>query len=360
MNLKKIVPIKHFDPNGTGVKGSIFGLPYTQDEASLILLPIPWEVTASYQGGAARGPEVVLEYSPQIDLLSADINEAWKFGIHMQEIDKDLIRENDRLRPLALRYMDWIEAGTPSTGLDHKSILNDINQACVSLKNRVKDSSDELLDAGKMVATLGGDHSTCLGLIESLASHYNQFAILQIDAHADLRENYQDFEISHASVMRHVLKQNQVEKLVQVGVRDLCPEEWALINQSGDHIVTFLDQNIKEELYEGGNWEQICERIIRVLPDLVYVSFDIDGLDARYCPHTGTPVPGGLEFDQVSYLLKKLVLSGKKIIGFDLSEVSGRGKEQEDFWDGNVGARMLYRLAGLMAVSQGKLEFIHT
>lgn len=104
-------------------------------------------------------------------------------------------------------------------------------------------------------------------------------------------------------------------------------------------------------LFEGKSWSKICEQILADLPEQVYISFDIDGLNPKLCPNTGTPVPGGLEFEQAIYLLKKIVASGKKIIGFDLSEVS----PGNDDWDANVDARLLFQLCNWMAVSQGKL-----
>ena len=103
--------------------------------------------------------------------------------------------------------------------------------------------------------------------------------------------------------------------------------------------------------YEGESFKQVVDDIISHLPDNVYISFDIDGLDPKLCPNTGTPVPGGFEFNEVVFLLKQLAASGKKIIGFDLVEVA----PGEDDWNGNVGARLLYKLCNLMAVSQGKL-----
>ena len=112
-------------------------------------------------------------------------------------------------------------------------------------------------------------------------------------------------------------------------------------------ITTFFDRDIKQQQYEGKTWAGICDSIIALLPEKVYLSFDIDGLDPKLCPNTGTPVPGGLELEQTLYLVEKLVQSGRKIIGFDLNEVAPGNDE----WDANVGARLLYRLANMCLVS---------
>ena len=193
-----------------------------------------------------------------------------------------------------------------------------------------------------------------MGLIRALCDQVSEFAILQIDAHADLRKAYEGFEFSHASIMYNALRNKGVSQLVQVGVRDYCDEEAELI-QEDSRITCYTYQGIKEGQYEGSTWIQQVNKIIDALPDAVYVSYDIDGLDPSLCPGTGTPVPGGFSFEEVDYLLKQLALSGRKIIGFDLCEVSpGDGSGE---WDGNVGARVLYRLCNLTAASQKKILF---
>jgi agmatinase len=152
--------------------------------------------------------------------------------------------------------------------------------------------------------------------------------------------------------MFNALKIPAVGRLVQVGVRDYCDEELRVIERAMGRVKTYFDQDIKSQLYEGKSWAVLCERIINDLPNLVYMSFDIDGLNPKLCPSTGTPVAGGLEFEQVIYLITRLVKSGRKIIGFDLNEVA----PGHDDWDANVGARLLYQLCNWMAVSQGKLK----
>ena len=142
-----------------------------------------------------------------------------------------------------------------------------------------------------------------------MAQKFQNFGILQIDAHCDLRDSYEGFEYSHASVFNNVLKLPQVKKLVQVGVRDLCDEEINIIKQDS-RIKTFFNHQINQLKFSGSSWEEVCDDIISNLPENVYVSFDIDGLLPFYCPNTGTPVPGGLEFDE-QYICYKLKQSEK-------------------------------------------------
>src|SRR5690606_13345614 len=120
------------------------------------------------------------------------------------------------------------------------------------------------------------------------------FGLLQIDAHADLREAYEGFKYSHASIMYNVLNEiPQVQKLVQVGIRDYGDDELTMIRTEKNRVVTFFDRDLKEAEYEGQTWKALCEQIVDELPQNVYISFDIDGLDPKLCPNTGTPVPGG-------------------------------------------------------------------
>ena len=204
------------------------------------------------------------------------------------------------------------------------------------------------MDAGKLVGLLGGDHSTPLGYFKAIGEKHGDFGILQIDAHCDLRKAYENFVYSHASIMYNALEEvPQIKKLVQVGIRDYCEEEWDYIEANKDRVVTFFDQDIKERQFEGKTWQAITDEIISQLPQKVFISFDIDGLNPKLCPHTGTPVQGGFETDQVFYLFKKLMQSGRHLVGFDLNEVG----ISQDEWDENVGARCLFKLCNMLAAS---------
>ena len=133
-------------------------------------------------------------------------------------------------------------------------------------------------------------------------------------------------------------------KLVQVGIRDVAPSEVALIENSKGRIKTFFDWDLKEAQMEGRTWKDQVDAIIGELPENVFISFDIDGLKPYLCPNTGTPVIGGFELEEINYLFFKLLESKRKIIGFDLNEVS---PGESDEWDANVGARALWNLVVL-------------
>ncbi|NOT76492.1 MAG: agmatinase family protein [Cyclobacteriaceae bacterium] len=335
--------VEKFDVNGPGIQDKLFGLPFSPENAKLIIIPVPWEATVSYRTGTALAPHSILKASRQIDFFMRDIPEAWKLGIAMLPIPDDIRIESDRLRLL-------LEQHHAALTEDHDTIIisNKINESCESLNIYVNKTTQRYIDQGKMVGLLGGDHSTPLGFLRSLSEKHDRFGILQFDAHADLRKSYEGLTYSHGSIMFNALKIPAISKLVQVGVRDLCDEEYQLIKRNESRIKTFFDDNIKADLGNGKSWESICKDIIRDLPEKVYISFDIDGLDPKLCPNTGTPVPGGLEFYQATFLIKAVVASGRRIIGFDLNEV---GTDESSDWDANVGARILWQLCNWMGVS---------
>lgn len=345
--------INEFDPNGVGEIGKMFGLPFSEENSEIILIPVPWEVTVSYRAGTADGPQSILEASSQVDLFVKDIPNAWKLGICMVESPASLTEQNTKYRDLASKYIVMQEEGKKvEKHPEMKIVPKAVNDICEKLNIYLKSEATKFLNQGKLVGIVGGDHSTPLGLIRALNDIHDDFGILQIDAHADLRKAYEGFKYSHASIMYNALGCSHVSKLVQVGIRDCCEEEVKRIQSSNGRIVTFFDEEIKEAFYHGNTWKKMTEMIISQLPQKVYVSFDIDGLDPKYCPNTGTPVPGGLDFQQAVYLIKQVVKSGRTIVGFDLNEVAPGSDE----WDGNVGARLLYNLCNWAGVSQGKLK----
>ncbi len=345
--------IKSFDPNGVGALGSLFGLPFEAAHAQLVVIPVSWEVTVSYTAGTARGPQAVLDASPQLDLYQSDIPEAWKMGLAMLPVSDSLLQKSDGLRARAAHYIRALEEGTLSSQRHAiQNVPEEVNTASAEMIQWVKKQAKEQMKAGKVAAVLGGDHSTPLGLMQAIAEEKGEFGILQIDAHADLRKAYEGFTYSHASIMYNALKIPKLKKLVQVGIRDICQAE-ARLAEKDERIALYYDRDLKEAAFEGKSWARQVAEIVDQLPEQVYVSFDIDGLDPKLCPGTGTPVPGGLQFEEAMFLLKAVVRSGRTIVGFDLCEVA----PGENEWNGNVGARVLYRMANLCGVSNKFLKF---
>ncbi len=335
-----------FDPNAVGNKNcGIYGLPFTPQTASAVLIPVPWDVTTSYGGGTFQGPEAILEASYQVDLYHPDFPTGWEAGYAMLDSPQNWIKENNALRDKAAQIIAALEDGQ-DIAADPKlqKSLDQLNQKSEKLNQWVEETADFWLDQGRFVGLVGGDHSTPLGLLRALAKRVPHFGILHIDAHMDLRIAYEGFTYSHASIMHNAMQLKSIARLVQVGIRDYCEQEWQASLDSKGRIKVFTDQDIKRQLFMGKTFESICKKIINALPDLVYISVDIDGLEPSLCPNTGTPVAGGFSLEHVSYLLSLLAPAKKTVIGFDLVEVSPGNAESQ--WDANVGARMLYQLLG--------------
>lgn len=342
--------LSKFDPDSAGnPNNNIFGLPFTEEQARLVILPIPWEVTVSFGSGTARSSEQIFKASLQVDLFDPDFPDNWREGFYMRESDKKILLKSDYLRKEAELYIDYISKG--DVVAENKFMcktLKDVNEGSHFLNQWVYQQTKALLDQGKLVALLGGDHSTPLGFFKAIADKHEEFGILQIDAHLDLREAYEGFTYSHASIMYNALNEiPQLKKLVQVGIRDYSGGEVEYVQQNNGRVEVYYDRDIRVRQYEGETYRQIVEEIVGKLPQKVYISFDIDGLDPKLCPNTGTPVQGGFETEQVFYLFKKVLESGRQIIGFDLNEVS----TSENGWDANVGARVLFKMCNLLVAS---------
>jgi agmatinase len=333
---------KEFDPSGYAVKnGNFIGLPYNEDTAKIILLPVPWEATVSYAAGTALGPSNILEASYQLDLVDWKIKKAWKTPIYMTPVDSNIQALSNTTRALATQHIDNLEQAKTIDS----NLVNQVNKNSEQLNAWVYEQTKTFLKKGKKIGLIGGEHSVPFGYLKALAEEEGDFGILQIDAHFDLRIAYEDFTYSHASIFYNVLEQiPEVKQLTQVGIRDACQDEFDYVETHSNRISLYGMNYIREQVYtQAQTYHEICQQIIDSLPQKVYISFDIDGLDPKLCPNTGTPVPEGLEFMEAVHLLHQIIDSGRTIIGFDLCEVGSASE-----WDGNVGARILYKLAVLL------------
>lgn len=341
-----------FDPNAPGLANSgIFGLPYKEAQSHVIYIPVPWEATTSYGGGTAKGPKSILKASPQADLFDPEVIDAYENGFFMMKESADIVKWNTKAKPLAKKVMSALAKGQGTRSF--KKDLNQVNALSEKVNQWVFEQTDRILSVGKVAVVVGGDHSTPLGALQAYGKHFQDFGILHFDAHLDLRDAYEGFIYSHASIMRNVCETvPQVKKLTQVGIRDFCQEEVDYTRDQSRKIQVFYDYQLQREVFSGKPWIQIAKQIVSTLPQNVYVSFDIDALDPKYCPSTGTPVPGGLELEQSLEIVRQVVYSGRRIIGMDLNEVA----PGPDEWDANVGMRLLYKLTNWMLASQGKAK----
>lgn len=337
-----------FDPNAASSADGIFGLPVKPEDARVVLIPVPWEATVSYGSGTAEGPAAILRASRQVDLFDRDTGKPYESGIAMLPISDTVRAWSDEAKALAATI---IEKGGTLGDASLEANLERVNDLGRLLNGWVANETRAWLACEKIVGIVGGDHSVPLGGIAAMADKFPGLGILHIDAHADLRVAYEGFAFSHASIMDNVMREAPaVAKLVQVGVRDYCEQEDDAIRDSAGRIKTFFESDVRRELLDGGSWRRVCNRIVAELPETNYISFDIDGLDPTLCPNTGTPVPGGLSFPEMVILLRTLADSGRKIVGFDLVEVAPDATGASE-WDGNVAARVLYKMIGFALLS---------
>lgn len=330
-------------------EAGFLGTDLNPEDCKLVLIPVPWEATTSYGGGTSEGPDAMIPASHQLDLEDAAFGKAFRAGITVLPEDPTIKPLNELARAAALRVIKAVETKQqPGKDLDF------VNDASAKVNKSVYETAKHWLSKGKYVGVIGGDHACPQGLMQALAEKTpGGFGILHFDAHHDLRVAYEGFTYSHASIFYNVMSSyKEVKKIVQVGIRDYSRDERNYMEslRADSRGQCFYGRDIFRMKAEGKTFQSIAKEIVQALPERVYISFDIDGLDPSYCPSTGTPVPGGLSYDEACFILEELAASGKRVIGFDLCEVAPGPDDSE--WDANVGSRLLYKLCGCLLRSQ--------
>jgi agmatinase len=332
-----------FDPSAAAIAGdAVFGLPHTRQQAGVILLPVPFDATTSYRPGTRFGPASLLTASAQVDLFDHRFGRIYERGIWMAPIESDVLQWSDEARALAEPLI--VKGGAEAAD---ESVLEQIDAIGERVRAFVRSRVAEILSQGKTPGVIGGEHSVPFGAIEACCDHFGDIGVLQVDAHMDFRASFEGFRWSHASIMHNVISLlPQVCRVVQVGIRDYCEPERDFGRSAGERVRTWFWEDIADALDSGRSARSLWAEVIEALPQRVYLTFDIDGLDPSLCPHTGTPVPGGLSFDQAIQLLAAVKNSGREVVGFDLVELAPGAADAPE-WDANVGARLLYKMCAL-------------
>jgi len=339
-----------FDPDGpASLEDGLFGLGLSPEEAAVTVIPVPFEATTSFRRGTRDGPAAVLEASLQVDLSDLETGEPWREGIAMLPLPESIVALDRQAAPDALAV---IEAGGPITPALVAAAAR-VDAIGERVNRWVADRTREVIARGGIPAVLGGDHSVPFGAMAAVAERWPGVGILHVDAHADLRGAYEGFTWSHASILYNALTRlPDISRVVQVGIRDVGRGELDFLADNSDRVSAWFDPDIAWGMAGGASWRELAEGFVQSLPQYVYVSFDIDGLEPALCPNTGTPVPGGLSWQMACVLLRALGTSGRTIVGFDLCEVAPGPGPLAQSWDANVGARLLYKLAGWAIASR--------
>ena len=266
----------------------------TSDEAKVVILPVPYDSTTEYKSGAREGPQAIIDASQYLELYDTELD---------REISEVGIHTLPEVQPLMSGPEPMLE--------------------------RVYQIASDLLNKGKLVAMLGGEHSLTLGMVRAFREKYPELSVLHLDAHADLRDQYQGTKYSHACVMRRVW---ELCPVVHVGVRSMSREEHRFLVQ----------RKIEPSYAEALTSPDSAARVVSTLSPQVYISIDLDVLDPSIMSAVGTPEPGGLSWQQVLDLLRA-VSDNKQIVGFDLVELCPReGPSSCAF----LAAKLAYKLVG--------------
>lgn len=265
------------------------------EAASFVVIPVPYDLTTTYQAGARNGPAAIIDASGQMELYDEELGtETYRTGIHTVD------------------FLE-VEAGGP-----HEMIE--------SVRKKVAG----ILSYDKIPVVLGGEHSISLGAVQALTEKYPSLSVLHLDAHADMRDSYQGTPYSHACVSRRISEQCPV---VQVGIRSLSSEEATFLKDSG------IPSYSSEFVHDHEGWEkEICSK----LTDDVYISIDLDVFDPSIMPAVGTPEPGGVYWKALIRLVRE-VAESCTIRGFDVVELAPiPGMIAPDF----TAAKLIYRIMG--------------
>lgn len=279
--------------------GTFLDEPRTQRDsatARFAVLPIPYDSTSSFLAGSRGGPAAIIAAS-----------------YHLEDFDEELEIEPRRAGIVTL---DPVEPNVDGPE---------------SMQAEIAKVARRAMRDGKFVFGLGGDHSVTGGLVRAAIGKHRKLSVLQIDAHCDLRDSYHGSRFSHACVMRRVLDMGA--SVVPVGIRSISPEEHRFMRRAKIEPVKARACHMDDD------W---VDRVLNALGDTVYITIDIDGFDPAYAPGTGTPEPGGLDWYQVTGLLR-LVAAEKRIVGADLVEVMPIGGQVVTEY---LAAKLVYKLMG--------------
>ena len=274
--------------------------PFCNYETSkVVILPVPYDATRKWLVGwktnTAKGPAAIITASCNMELYDEELGKTTaEIGIHTLK----------QLKP----------EKTPE-----------------QMHNSIYKRSQELIKKNKFIVMLGGEHSITSGSVKAYKEKYNNLSVLQLDAHSDLREEFEGTKHSHASVMRRIV--NLGVKTVQVGIRSQDEDEARLIEEKG------LSVFYAKDVVDNDEW---MDKAINELTDCVYITIDLDGFDPGIMPSTGTPEPGGLGWYQAIKFLRR-VADKKKVVGFDVVELAPiSGLHHADF----TAAKLVYKLLG--------------
>jgi len=271
---------------------------HTYDQAEVVILPVPYEKTTTYGKGTGKGPQAILDASPNLEFYDEELN-----IVPLEEI--------------GIATLPLLKTDSPPE----------------VMVEEVAEAVSRIVEAEKIPLILGGEHSITIGAFHAISKFYDDLSVVQFDAHADLREFYDGSPFNHACVMRRIYTDAHI---CQIGIRAIDKEEAELIHQKK------IDVFFAKDIAGKKDWQ---EKALSCLKDNVYLTFDVDAFDPSVIPATGTPEPGGLGWYEVLSFLKKLIAQ-KNIVGMDVVELSPMPDNRApDF----TVAKLIYKMIGYIS-----------
>lgn len=357
--------LRNFDPDQVGIpNGNIFGFPYDPACAEIIIDPYACAITNSEGDLAQYGPPAIIGASTLIDHYDQAFKDvAIDMGAALLAPNKLL----DKLRSLNLRAraqacIDHQTQGKAFHDPLLQSELAFINHACRELHDSIKKRARPFLENGQIAAVLGGGHDCPLGLMEAVSELFHDWGILHFDTHLDRRRDknrkpgYEGLHYSHASIMAHASNLPYLRSIVHIGQRDFSRQEHMEVLDSPNryHLYSAMSIYTMCDIERTRTFRSICQEISEQLPECIYLSMDIDGLDMSQCLPTGTPMAGGIPFSHIAYLLHYLA-QRHYIVAFDLCEAAPLSSD-ENSWEKDpyikTAVKFLFLLCSAAAHSQ--------
>ena len=327
--------------DSVGDGGFYFGDKSTPADADVVIVSAPWSVTSDFGRGATYTPDAVIDASAEGNLYDAATAISVEGRIATAEIDYNIQESSEHLGREAERLASHSIAVDSLGGEYAARKIAHINEGFDEMHASIYRQCGNWASKGKRVAVVGGDHSVSFGAVKALAEYHKGIGVLFIDAHADYAHD-EIYNYSHRSIARDMVEEiSFVERLVEVGVRDIDKAEADAL-AANEKVELFLAERLAARRFEGESWGSLCREMVERLPHKVYVSFDVDALKIEFCNNTNAPVPGGMTFDEVIYLVNTIVESGREIVGFDISEVVSK---LDNKMDAIVAARVLAKLS---------------
>ena len=333
-----------------GDGGYYFGEKGGPADAEIVIVSAPWSVTADFGRGATYTPDAVIDASLESNLYDVVTGLSAEGCVATAEIDYNIQECSELLGREAERIAKRTNDAEPASIGEYRARkIAHINEGFSEMHASIYKQVRHWVSKGKRIALVGGDHSVAFGAVKAIAEHYSEVGVLFIDAHADFAREGEIYKYSHRSIARNIVEEiRDVAHLVEVGVRDISRAETEAL-LANEKVELFLAERLAAKRFEGSSWGDLCREVVAKLPQKVYVSFDIDALKIEFCNNTNAPVPGGMTFDEVLYLVNTVVESGREIVGFDISEVVS---SLDNKMDAIVGAKVLAKMC--LAMVRGK------